>query len=84
MDKRRWSERKATAVEAGEKGLSVAPWYDERLAVIHRRQNRLSDEMAILERYARQPKAPGAMPAKLSKRLERAQELVARASPRDA
>ena len=74
----------ATGAEAMDEGWGVAPWYYERLAVIHRRRNRLVDEVAILERYARHPKAPGAMPANLSKRLERARELAARASPRGA
>ena len=53
----------------------VAPWYYEQLALIYRKEKRYDDEVAILERYDRQPKSPGASPAKLAKRLERARSL---------
>lgn len=63
------------AVAQGE-GWGVAPWYYEQLGIIYRKQKRYVDEVAILERYANQPKAPGKGPEKLRKRLERARELL--------
>lgn len=53
-------------------GSGVAPWYYDQLAVVYSKQHRLEDEIRILERYERQPKAPGAMPAQLLARLEKA------------
>ena len=73
----------ATEAEAQEAGWGVAPWYYERLAVIYRRNDRLDDEIAILERYAAQSKAPGAMPAQMAERLLRARELKKRARAPD-
>ena len=58
--------------DAVKHGWGVAPWYYEQLAIIYRKMGRFSDEVEILERYARQPKAPGAAPSKLAERLERA------------
>lgn len=60
--------------EAG-RGLGVAPWYYEQLAIIYRKEKRYADEVSILERYATQPKAPGVGPAKLAARLEKASAL---------
>lgn len=60
--------------EAGE-GWGVAPWYYEQLAILYRKENRYDDEIAILERYGRQPKAPGAGPGKLAERLKKARRL---------
>lgn len=57
-------------------GHGVAPWAYEELAIIHRKEDRLTDEIAILERYFQQKQAPGATPARLEKRLERARELA--------
>ncbi|MFK5947285.1 MAG: hypothetical protein QM500_00770 [Methylococcales bacterium] len=54
----------------------VAPWYYEQLAIIYRKQKKYADEVSILERYERQPKAPGAGPKKLSERLIKARELL--------
>ena len=67
----------ATEAESKDSGGSsgVAPWYYEQLALIYRKEKRYGDEVAILERYDRQPKAPGATPAKLAKRLKRARSL---------
>ena len=53
----------------------VAPWYYEKLAIIYRKQKRYGDEIAILERFERQPKAPGALPKKLAERLVKAKQL---------
>ncbi|EHK2885066.1 TPA: hypothetical protein I7280_24095 [Vibrio parahaemolyticus] len=60
---------------AGE-GWGVAPWYYEQLAIIYRKQKHYDLEVAILERYLSQPKAPGVGPTKLSERLEKARQLL--------
>ncbi|WP_257311272.1 hypothetical protein [Geothrix fuzhouensis] len=60
---------------AGE-GWGVAPWYYEQLAIIYRKDKRYEDEVAILERYEAQPKAPGSGPAKLKERLSAAKKLA--------
>ena len=65
----------ATEADSRANGWGVAPWYFERLAIIYRSQKRLEDEVKILERYERQQKAPGSMPAKLATRLRRAKDL---------
>ena len=57
-------------------GESVAPWYYEELAKIYRKQKNYTEEVAILERFAIQKHAPGAKPAKLLERLEKARQLV--------
>lgn len=62
------------AKTAGE-GWGVAPWYYEQLAIIYRKQGRYGEEVAILEQYERQPKAPGVGPQKLAERLEKARQL---------
>lgn len=61
----------ATEAEAEREGggRGVAPWYYEQLAIVYRKMKRPADELAVLERYESQPKAPGAGPAKLAKRL---------------
>ena len=51
--------------------IGVAPWYYEQLAIIYSKQKRLSDEVAILERFARQPHSPGASVPKLLERLSK-------------
>ncbi len=53
---------------AGE-GWGVAPWYYEQLAIIYRKERRYVDEVAVLERYQAQAKAPGVGPTKLKDRL---------------
>jgi len=62
---------------AGE-GWGVAPWYYEQLAIIYRKEKEYQKEVEILERYAAQPKAPGAGPQKLAERLAKAKELLAK------
>jgi HIRAN domain len=57
-------------------GTGVAPWYYEQLAVIYRKRKDHIAEVAVLERYASQPHAPGAGPAKLSERLTKARSLL--------
>ena len=66
------TERKSKA-----EGKGVAPWYYERLAIIYRKQSRIEKELQILERYDAQPKARGAKPKKLAKRLEKVRKKVA-------
>lgn len=61
-----------TEKEAARKGWGVAPWYYEQLAILYRKGKRFADEVAILERYERQPKAPGVGPEKLANRLNKA------------
>lgn len=70
----------ATESESNAAGrrLGVAPWYYEQLAIIYRKQKRLGDEVAILERYASQAKAPGAGPSKLAERLKKAKQLASK------
>jgi hypothetical protein len=55
----------------------VSPWYYEQLAIIYRKQKKYAEEVAILERYDRQPKAAGVGPKKLADRLINARELLA-------
>ncbi len=62
--------------KAGGAGWGVAPWYYEQLAIICRKQKRFVDEVAILERYESQTKAPGVGPSKLRERLAKARELA--------
>ncbi|MGH6842710.1 MAG: hypothetical protein ACREDV_11580, partial [Methylocella sp.] len=57
--------------ESRRTGLGVAPWYYEQLAIILRKQGRHADELAVLERYERQIKGPGATPTVLKARLEK-------------
>ena len=64
-----------TESKAAGSGWGVAPWYYEQLAILYRKEKRFADEVAILERYVSQPKAPGAGPSKLTARLEKAREL---------
>lgn len=70
------AETEADAEAAGE-GRGVAPWYYEQMAILFRKERRYKDEIAILERYARQPKASGAGPQKLAERLKKARQLSA-------
>ena len=61
----------AVEAEAKAKRWGVAPWYYTQLAIVYRKQKRVADELGLLERYARQQEAPGAMPAKLAERLSK-------------
>lgn len=55
--------------EAIETNCGVAPWAYEQLAIIYARRKERTQEIAILERFARQPHAPGVKPARLLARL---------------
>lgn len=59
--------------EASEKGWGVAPWYYEQLAIVYRKRGDAAAEVAILERYASAPHAPGVGPGRLHDRLQKAQ-----------
>lgn len=61
-----------TEAEARDEGSGVAPWYYEQLAIIYRKRKEPTAEVPILERFERAPHAPGASPAKLRERLEKA------------
>ena len=54
---------------------SIAPWYYEHLAILYRKLKDYSAEVAIIERYE---KVAGGSRTKLSDRLVRARELVAK------
>lgn len=64
--------------EASEQAWGVAPWYYEQLAIIYRKRRDAPAEVAILERYASAPHAPGAGPERLRERLEKARHLSER------
>jgi len=49
----------------------VAPGAYEKLAIIYRKRKDRDAEVVILERFARQPHAPGVMPPRLMERLEK-------------
>jgi hypothetical protein len=70
----------ATEAEARAQGSGwgVAPWYYEQLAILYRRQGSPEKEVAILERFAAQPHAPGASPPKLQARLKKAKARLSR------
>lgn len=72
----------ATEAEDRLVGGGVAPGYYEDLAALYRKERRFADEVAILERFARQRKGPGVLPGRLAVRLIKAKELQQRAGPR--
>jgi len=55
--------------ESRARRTGVAPWYYEQLAIQYRRKKMYDEELAILERYDEQVKAPGVGPKKLADRL---------------
>jgi hypothetical protein len=67
----------ATEAEAAANRWGVAPWYYEQLAIIYAKTKQVDAEVKILERYAAQPKAPGAGPSKLAERLARVRRRAA-------
>lgn len=64
----------ATEAESMVNGGGVAPWFYEQLAIIYSKNNERHKEVAILERFANQPHAPGVKPAKLVERLAKARK----------
>jgi hypothetical protein len=65
-----------TEAEARSDGHGVAPWYYQQLAVLYRKRGEPRNEIAILERFAGQPQAPGATPPKLLTRLNEARSSI--------
>lgn len=70
-------EALSSEIEIQEKDIAaglggVAPWYYEQAAIVYRKLEQFDDEIAVLERFARQQHAPGASPPKLLQRLEMA------------
>lgn len=59
----------ATEDEARAESTGVAPWYYEQLAILYSKRKQKNEEIAILERFAAQPHAPGVAPSKLLQRL---------------
>ena len=73
----------ATEAEDRVNNWGVAPAYYEDLAILYRKEKRLSDEVAILERFQRQRKGPGVLPDKLAGRLIKARALLSRSQQRE-
>jgi hypothetical protein len=67
----------ATEAEARAEGWGVAPAYYEQLAILYSKQKTQEKERAILERYERQAKAPGATPGRLAERLTKVRHKMA-------
>ena len=65
----------AAESEAQARGWDVAPWYYAQLAIIFRKRNDLDAEIAILERYAAQPRSSAQTGAALRRRLQKARAL---------
>lgn len=74
----------ATEAEAAHKDCGVAPGAYELLAIIYSKRKDAATETAILERFAAQRHAPGATPAKLLARLEKARAKQSTKSPTSA
>jgi hypothetical protein len=66
----------ATEAESQECDWGVAPWYYEQLAIIRRKKGNIRGELEVLERYARQEKAPSAKPSKLAERLSKVRSIL--------
>lgn len=62
----------AVEEEGRRNGVGVAPWYYEQAAIVCRKRKDLDGEVAVLERFAAQPHAPGASVRTLQMRLEAA------------
>jgi hypothetical protein len=67
----------ATEAESRANGWGVAPWYYEALAKLYRERKDYRAEVAILQRFASQPHAPGVKPPLLLERLDKAKALLA-------
>jgi hypothetical protein len=52
-------EREAEIYRAYNWNQCPAPWYYKQLAIIYRKENRFSDELAILERYQKISRGEG-------------------------
>ncbi len=67
----------ATEEESAAGGMGVAPAYYSELAILYRNQQKYSEEVSILERFAEHRHGRGVMPARLMERLEKARALLA-------
>jgi hypothetical protein len=63
-------ERDAASIS----GWGVAPWYYEQAAIVYRKMKLYEKECEVLERYFRQPHAPGVGPDRLAERLNKVWE----------
>jgi len=61
----------AVEAEAAANRSGVAPWYYEQLAIIYHKQKDPIGELKVLEKFAKQKRAPGESSIKLVERLER-------------
>jgi len=71
----------ATEAENQVNGFGVAPWYYEQLAIVYRKQENYSKEVAILERYVYEQRNTANLPSvheALLERLEKARALAAK------
>jgi len=66
----------ATEEEGKSRNWGVAPAYYEELAKLYRKNKNFTQEVAILERFAKQTHGNGAKPKKLLERLEEAKLLL--------
>lgn len=66
----------ATEEEDKSRNWGVAPAYYEELAKLYRKNKNFTQEVAILERFAKQTHGNGAKPKKLLERLEKAKLLL--------
>lgn len=74
----------AVEAEARKAGHSVAPWYTENLAILHRQRKEYGAEVAVLNRFAQANAARGGLVPKLAARHRKATELLAAAEDADA
>ncbi|MGE5282728.1 MAG: hypothetical protein ACM3N0_10490 [Chloroflexota bacterium] len=66
-----WRLVEATESEARVQGCGVAPFYYEQLAISYAKRGECGAEIAVLERFAGQPHAPGVKPPRLLARLQK-------------
>ena len=62
----------AAEEEGRENGHAPAPWYFEQLAIVYRKEGRIADEVAVLERYLAQVTKRNYFDDKLADRLDKA------------
>ena len=74
----------ATEAESRDPGGSdrVAPWYYEQLAIIYRKEGRIDDEVATLERYESRCNELGNSAGRLAERLAKARSKNEKAASR--
>jgi predicted RNA-binding Zn-ribbon protein involved in translation (DUF1610 family) len=70
--------------ESRSTGHSLAPWYTEHLAMLHRARKDYAAEIAVLDRFAKANAAHGGLVPKLAARHRKATDLLAAAQDADA